>query len=167
MPRYLVPKDPKRKFCIKYHNLLRTHKHHTTRLGYNELLEEEAQLWADNLRDHNTLEEEPMCPYGENIYCCRAGKEALSDKEVIKFAINSWYREVDNFEPYFCTEPTITQVMTGKPKGHFTQLVWNQTVTVGIGISRGPDLKVWVVCKYSPPGNVFGYFRENVMPQVG
>ena len=60
--------------------------------------------------------------------------------------------------------------------GHFTQLVWKSTRTVGCdrfdcGTERGNDqeAKGWfVVCQYWPPGNVMGdhTFQDNVQRQV-
>lgn len=39
--------------------------------------------------------------------------------------------------------------------GHYTQIIWPGTTHVGCGISsnRGND---FLVCRYSPPGNVMG-----------
>jgi hypothetical protein len=60
--------------------------------------------------------------------------------------------------------------------GHFTQLVWKSTRTVGcdrhdcgIGQNNGQDARGWfVVCQYWPPGNVVddNMFRDNVQRQT-
>jgi len=47
--------------------------------------------------------------------------------------------------------------------GHFTQVVWRDTRQVGCGMSQCNGLDVWI-CQYSPPGNVEGQYRENVLP---
>ncbi|KAK5109757.1 hypothetical protein LTR62_006597 [Meristemomyces frigidus] len=53
--------------------------------------------------------------------------------------------------------------------GHFTQLVWKSTTSVGCAATQcdnaavGNGAKGWLmVCEYSPPGNVGGEFREEV-----
>ncbi|KFY31956.1 hypothetical protein V493_00650 [Pseudogymnoascus sp. VKM F-4281 (FW-2241)] len=54
--------------------------------------------------------------------------------------------------------------------GHFTQVVWKETTTVGCGLrecdGRGGSPGWYVVCEYYPPGNVIGAFEENVQEQV-
>ncbi len=55
--------------------------------------------------------------------------------------------------------------------GHFTQLVWKGTVSVGCGredcAGRGGVGGWLVVCEYWPRGNVEGEFREEVGRAVG
>lgn len=47
---------------------------------------------------------------------------------------------------------------------NFTQLVWKETKTIGIGVSApDDDGKIYLVCLYKPPGNVAGAFAENVL----
>jgi len=47
--------------------------------------------------------------------------------------------------------------------GHFTQVIWASTKTVGCGLAQcnGNDL---LVCNYSPAGNYDGQYQENVPP---
>ena len=50
--------------------------------------------------------------------------------------------------------------------GHFTQVVWKDSIKLGIGKATGKIDKVfctWVVGRYSPAGNVMGKFQENVL----
>lgn len=50
--------------------------------------------------------------------------------------------------------------------GHFTQLVWESTSTVGCG-ARLCGTKGWyLVCEYWPRGNVVGEFGEQVHHQL-
>lgn len=45
--------------------------------------------------------------------------------------------------------------------GHWTQVVWKSTTAVGCGAARC-SFGSFVVCRYSPPGNVMGQFAQNV-----
>lgn len=55
------------------------------------------------------------------------------------------------------------------PSGHFTQVVWNSTTNVGLGIARQDSENshlVVVVANYAPGGNVLGRFKDNVSRPV-
>lgn len=48
--------------------------------------------------------------------------------------------------------------------GHFTQVVWENSNQLGIGIAfSGDSKKVWIVAEYYPAGNVAGQFPDNVL----
>jgi Cysteine-rich secretory protein family len=41
--------------------------------------------------------------------------------------------------------------------GHYTQMVWRNTTSVGCGTGSGSKLPYSIlVCRYYPPGNIFG-----------
>ena len=50
--------------------------------------------------------------------------------------------------------------------GHFTQVVWKGTVSLGIGMatakSKSGLLCTYIVGRYRPPGNFIGDYKENV-----
>lgn len=51
--------------------------------------------------------------------------------------------------------------------GHFTQLVWRSSRQVGCGRRDCGEGRGWyVACEYLPVGNVRGYYREEVLPQI-
>ena len=50
--------------------------------------------------------------------------------------------------------------------GHFTQVVWKDSIALGMGKAEGKDSKgrpaTFIVGRYRPPGNYNGQFKENV-----
>jgi hypothetical protein len=68
-----------------------------------------------------------------------------------------WYDEVTKYDfnnPGFSSST-----------GHFTQVVWFKTTSVGCGIAISKASgKIYSVCNYSPPGNMIGDFKANVLP---
>ena len=50
--------------------------------------------------------------------------------------------------------------------GHFTQLVWKSSKSLGMGMAAGKHAgqnAYYCTAQYSPPGNIQGQFRENVL----
>ncbi|KAI9809718.1 MAG: hypothetical protein M1825_000151 [Sarcosagium campestre] len=117
-----------------------------------------ALSWNDSLADFaqsatgSCVFEHTGGPFGENL---AAGyKDATS-------AINAWGDERKDFD--FNNEGF------GEGTGHFTQVVWKSTDSVGCGrkqCNTDTTPGEFFVCEYSPPGNVQGLYRENVGPQV-
>lgn len=89
-------------------------------------------------------------PNGENIAAGYANVTA---------AIDGWGNEraKENYGDGKFSEDT----------GHFTQLVWKATRTVGCARKDCQELGWFLVCEYWPPGNVEGQFKEQVQKQVG
>ncbi|VEL34189.1 unnamed protein product [Protopolystoma xenopodis] len=49
--------------------------------------------------------------------------------------------------------------------GHFTQVVWESSRELGVGISKEDDLRsAYIVCFYFPPGNIRGEYTKQVPP---
>ena len=41
--------------------------------------------------------------------------------------------------------------------GHFTQVIWKNSIELGVGLAFSADNRAaWVVAQYSPPGNYGG-----------
>lgn len=61
--------------------------------------------------------------------------------------VTAWFNEI---KYYNYSEPGFTE-----DTGHFTQLVWSETTEIGCGYKNcGSYWGYYVVCNYSPPGNV-------------
>ena len=68
---------------------------------------------------------------------------------------DSWYDEIavyNYYNPGFSTKT-----------GHFTQVIWKDSIELGIGLAFSADnKKAWVVAQYYPAGNVEGEYSRNV-----
>ncbi|KAF9135351.1 hypothetical protein BGW39_003458 [Mortierella sp. 14UC] len=89
--------------------------------------------------------------YGENL---AAGHKNFTT------AIQGWYDEVNK---YNFNKPGF-----GSGTGHFTQVVWKRTKTIGCVRRTCPKWTMYI-CEYDPPGNIATwdnlYFRDNVTPR--
>jgi hypothetical protein len=85
--------------------------------------------------------------YGENLSSGKGTSFATSH------LIEGWANEVKYYIKG-CTYPKCT---TGGVVGHYTQLVWRNSVTVGCGYALD-KAKVWgyLVCRYNVHGNIPG-----------
>lgn len=77
-------------------------------------------------------------------------------------AVDAWGNERAHYNFH---KPRFSEVT-----GHFTQLVWKRTTSVGCGrvnCNGKNDVEGWfLVCEYWPPGNVGGEYAEEVEMQV-
>lgn len=92
--------------------------------------------------------------YGENL--AWHSRETTSCYDLIKM----WYDEVNEYD--------FNKAKFDHETGHFTQLVWRSTKSVGCAkaISSGPRGGVYLVCNYDPPGNFLGEESENVLVAI-
>lgn len=119
-------------------------------LEWNRTLQKQAEAWSQEcLFEHDNQTEA-----GENLFAAW-GVEDLSDSYVMKEAVDSWYKEIQDYEYGF---PELSS-----DNGHFTQIVWNGTTSVGCGTTNNCEgnMRI-VVCRYYPPGNDPEAMEENV-----
>lgn len=115
-----------------------------------------AQTWADTLQregkfQHGMLADSKNRPVGQNL----AWSSSTTNPFNISARVDSWYKEIVR---YNFSDPKFSFTT-----GHFTQLVWNATTFIGVGISQGPN-GTYVVVDYFPAGNVAGRYPQNVFP---
>jgi hypothetical protein len=86
---------------------------------------------------------------GENLWMGMSG--AFSIEQMV----GGWTSERRMFVPG--TFPYVSRTRSWHDVGHYTQMIWPTTTTVGCGIAsaRGNDV---LVCRYGPAGNVMGRF---------
>ncbi|GAA6035820.1 hypothetical protein JCM8097_005722 [Rhodosporidiobolus ruineniae] len=136
--------------CLDEHNSARS-THHAPELVWNETLADAAAKWAANCKFEHSGGSLLSSSYGENIYMVSPVQQ--SDTMEPAAGVKSWNDEEStyNFDsPGSSTGDT----------GHFTQDVWVGTTDVGcamqpcMGIMSSGEYGAYLVCDYSPPGNV-------------
>ena len=143
--------------------MLAAHNHWRKTVGappltYSTELATSAQEWANHLKDSNHCQmqhSQPEGHYGENLFWASAMEWSDGRRELQtvspKTVVNDWGNERTdyNYANNSCA--------AGKMCGHYTQLVWKSTKTVGCAVAVCQDSldQVWV-CRYQPPGNWIG-----------
>jgi uncharacterized protein YkwD len=118
-------------------------------LAWSDALAASAQRWADHLAESGCQLEHTQSPYGENLAAGTAG--TLTPEDVA----DMWYVESERYD--------FGRGGFSMDTGHFTQLVWVGSTSLGCATSTCEGMDVWV-CNYDPPGNVEGEYRPNVLP---
>ncbi|XP_034682109.1 pathogenesis-related protein PRB1-2-like [Vitis riparia] len=113
-------------------------------LVWNTTLQEYAQSYA-NKRSLDCLLRRSGAPgYGENLFIGTPNNYSARD------AVNAWAAE----RPYYNYDTNTC--MTGRVCGHYTQLVWNTTTSVGCARVPCVNGSVFMTCNYYLAGNVIG-----------
>ncbi|GLC52911.1 hypothetical protein PLESTB_000687300 [Pleodorina starrii] len=162
--------------ALDAHNAYRA-RHRAPPLSWNSELAESSEAWALDLASKQGCRTVHSTDYtfGENLYAMKRFPKPIDGS--CKTVVGDWYNEVLSFN--FST-PRLFADNAGKGMGHFTQLVWRATTSVGCGTAlvdfpvafpsgtvRTGGCKV-VVCRYLPPGNMptESAFALNVLPPV-
>ena len=131
-------------------------------LGWSDKLAADAKTWADSMAithdyRHDT-EHLGNLGEGENL---QAQVFFLSDPPSTSKLQAGWVNEKNYYQQWVTKTLPTTSNWTGWSPGHYNQMVWNTTKEVGCatGFTSGlsPDTRgVYLVCRYSPPGNFPG-----------
>ncbi|KAK3941442.1 CAP domain-containing protein [Diplogelasinospora grovesii] len=130
-------------------------EHNALALTYNVSLEGYATDYLGDGSNNTACDfKHSGGPYGENLAI------GCSDAQS---CVDAWGNERAKYD---FSNPNFSE-----DTGHFTQLVWKNTTSVGCGrkLCNGADgtMSGWyLVCEYYPRGNVIGQFADEVGPQV-
>ncbi|XP_063835531.1 uncharacterized protein LOC135084685 isoform X1 [Ostrinia nubilalis] len=140
---------------LKAHNEYRR-KHGVPPLELSKKLSKYAEEWAKTIAKKGNMEHREQNDYGENIFFAWSSDPnfTVSGKD----PVDKWYSEIKDHS--FGREPT------SLGSGHFTQVIWEDTKEVGVGIAKSKEGQVYVVANYFPPGNVMGSFAKKVRPPI-
>ncbi|CAJ0588246.1 unnamed protein product [Cylicocyclus nassatus] len=95
---------------------------------------------------------------GENIYM---RSPAYDEVKVVEDSSRSWFSELAEFGVR--TDLILDDALWDRGVGHYTQMVWQSTTAIGCAVQSCPTMS-FVVCNYSPPGNMIDVFRLICMP---
>ncbi|MEW6434654.1 MAG: CAP domain-containing protein [Myxococcota bacterium] len=117
-------------------------------LTWNAQAQAVAQAWVDRCTwGHNPA---ANSAWGENIYASTGTTTATQ-------VVSDWAAEVSDYD--YATN----SCAPGKACGHYTQIVWRATTSVGCAMKEctanspfGAGAWTYWVCDYAPPGNVTG-----------
>lgn len=141
--------------ALNAHNRYRK-LHGSKPLKLNKELNQIAQDWAEKIAQTGTFEHNTSLFKGQSLGENLAMRYTSSGEELSgELMTDQWYEEANtyNYNEDF---------QTGK--GHFAQIIWNDTQQVGFGRAQGSDGKWYAVANYYPAGNYVGQFRQNVHP---
>lgn len=135
--------------------LLASHNRERTAMGiaplaWNAALAADAREFGAELAATNSFghsEEDPDNPVGENLFAGTTGAYAP------EAMVGAWIEEKKNFKPGVFPDNSRTGNLDDV--GHYTQLMWRDTGTVGCAVVEGEELE-YLVCRYAQVGNVEG-----------
>lgn len=139
--------------CLQAHNAYRK-KHGVPPLVLNKKICKYSTEWAKVLAKTGKMEHRDQSTYGENIFYAWSSDPNFTVTGAA--AVDKWYSEIKLHT--FGKEPT------SLASGHFTQVIWESTKEMGVGVAKSSDGKTFVVANYFPPGNVIGSFAAQVPP---
>ena len=123
--------------------------------GVEELIEDDninmiSQKYSEKLGRESELElsgNKYKGEYlGEIIFCCQS---EISPKELVDI----WYNE-----------GSYNYINKKEEANNFTQMIWKNSKSFGIGHTLTKDNKIYIVVNFYPEGNVKGQFSKNVFP---
>jgi len=153
------------------HNVMRTDLK-LSPLVWDDELEAAAKAYAQVLATLGRVQHSPhdtRPDQGENL--CRVWGGQVTGVEAALETMDSFEEEREKYIP-----GTAIDLPGASAYGHYTQAVWEDTKRVGAGFAKG-DNGTFVVCRYTPPGNVSGGLpyvprksprkaRESLMPKA-
>ena len=114
-------------------------------VGWSTTLQAYAQNYA-NQRIGDCKLQHSGGRYGENIFWGGGSGWTAAD------AVKLWASEKQDYDYGSNT------CAAGKQCGHYTQIVWRATMSIGCArVVCNDNLGVFIICSYDPPGNFVGH----------
>jgi uncharacterized protein YkwD len=139
---------PEARAILDAHNRLRA-QHCAAPLVWSDTIATAAKTWVDRLAARGCALQHSQTNYGENI---SGGSASTQSPDQV---VSLWYREHDHYD--------FARGGFSMRSGHFTQVVWRGSRSLGCASASCGDIRLWV-CNYDPPGNMQGDFQRNVLP---
>lgn len=117
-------------------------------LKWDAGLAQDAQEWANNLARSGSMTHASQRGQGENLYMSGIGRMSVTQM------VGGWIAERKNYIPGGA-HPDVSKTGNWADVGHYTAVVWSGTTSVGCAVGRGTRYD-FLVCRYSPPGNMRG-----------
>ncbi len=144
------------KGILQAHNVVRE-KVGVPKLHWSKNLADYARQWANILAEKNSCRMQhrpPGSPYGENLYWASPIRWSNGKRELqqirARHVVEEWANEADSYDYQGNT------CRAGQTCGHYTQLIWKNSLQLGCAMAICRDKsQVWV-CNYDPPGNFLG-----------
>lgn len=114
-----------------------------------------AQAYSESLAADGCAFRHSGNDYGENLYWQQGLSVTPED------VVASWYEEVEcyTYGTFMGTDACDSACVAAQNSsgcGHYTQVVWRDTVHVGCGMATcDSGAEIWT-CNYDPPGNYLG-----------
>lgn len=120
-------------------------------LRWDTALAQDADRYAYELtrtgRFRHSGKGQRSSPQGENLWMGTRGAFTYMEMTASWMDERRYYRAA--------AFPNISTTGQWQDVGHYTQAVWRSTTRVGCAL-RSNESDEYLVCRYSPPGNVFG-----------
>jgi hypothetical protein len=120
-------------------------------LVWSDDLAAAAQAWADTLTSNLQFAHDPGARtqnQGENIWMGTTGAYTLTQM------VDGWGSEQQKFQNGVF--PNVSTTGNWFDVGHYSQIVWKGTTSVGCAGVAGSDGNYRLVCRYGPAGNIVG-----------
>ncbi|EDO40545.1 predicted protein, partial [Nematostella vectensis] len=133
--------------------------HNAPPMTLNRELSLQAKGYAEKIANLGALQHSSSGERGEDVgenlaVGCKSFGVPLTGKE----AVTNWYNEVCKYD--------FNNGAFAMETGHFTQVVWTDSIELGMGKATGKLNGipcVFVVGRYRPPGNFNNQFKEKVL----
>ncbi len=132
---------------LQYHNSLRSALQ-LPALTWSPQLASEALAWAKHLADidKGQHDQDIVGKEGENLWWGTANAFSFGDM------VGAWIAEKKSFREGLFPDCRANRTAV---VGHYTQIVWRDTRSVGCALV-GNGRNDYLVCRYSPVGNIIG-----------